>query len=250
MRRLDDENAGKPENTSNRHDKRLGVGIVFIFIGIVFILSNSGLLPFPIRHYVFSWQMILIVIGLFSIAGNRNKTQGLILIGIGVVFMMQGILGFPGLGFSSLWPLALIGVGAYILFKQKTEILISGITEIGFKSDGIDTIDDLNVFSGSNKKITSQNFKGGRITCIFGGADYNMTNAGMVDSIAVLDVLTIFGGTKFVVPTDWGVTIDVVSIFGGFADKRESTHQVNIIPQNRLVIKGFTIFGGGEVKDI
>jgi predicted membrane protein len=250
MRRLDDENAGKPENNSHRHDKRLGLGIVFIFIGIVFVLSNLGLIPFPIRHYVFSWQMILIVIGLFSIAGNRNKTHGLILISIGVVFMMPGILGFPGLGFSSLWPLALIGLGAYILFKQKTENPVSVSNDVEFISDGIDTIDDLNVFSGSNRKITSQNFKGGRITCVFGGADYNLTNAGMNNSLAVLDVLTIFGGTKIVVPSDWGVTIDVVSIFGGFADKRHSAHHINVIPQNRLVIKGFTIFGGGEVKDI
>lgn len=250
MRRLDDENAEKPENNRNRHDKRLGLGIVFIFIGIVFVLSNLGLIPFPVRHYVFSWQMILIVIGLFSIAGNRNKTQGLIMIGIGVVFMMPGILGFPGLGLSSLWPLALIGLGAYILLKQKSENPVAVNNEVEFISDGIDTIDDLNVFSGSNRKITSQNFKGGRITCIFGGADYNLTNAGMTKSMAVLDVLTIFGGTKIVVPSDWGVTIDVVSIFGGFADKRHSEHHINIIPKNRLIIKGFTIFGGGEVKDI
>jgi len=65
-----------------------------------------------------------------------------------------------------------------------------------------------------------------------------------------LDVLTIFGGTKIVVPSDWAVTIDVVSIFGGFADKRRSAHHINLIPENRLVIKGFTIFGGGEVKDM
>ena len=249
MRRLDDRNERKPENHPNKHDKRLGLGIVFIFIGIVFILSNTGLIPGALSSYVFSWQMILIVIGLFSIAGNKNKTAGLIMLSIGVFFIMPGILGFARFTLIKLWPVALIAVGAFILFRQKNGFTTDENTNMEIKYDGIDTIDDLNIFSGTVRNITSQKFQGRRVTCVFGGADYNFSKTGLANNQAVLDVLTIFGGTKIVVPSDWAVNIDVVSIFGGFADKRHSTHHLNISPENRLIIKGFTIFGGGEVKN-
>ena len=244
---MDDQFSRKPQN-SNRHDKRLGLGIVFIFIGIVFILSNTGLMPGGISNFVFSWQTILIAIGLFSITSKRHKLPGLIMISVGVFFMMPGILGFTAFTLSRLWPVALIAIGAYILFRKKNDFDVEENNESEFKFDGIDTIDDLNIFSGTIRNITSQKFQGGRVTCVFGGADYNFSKTGLANNRALLDVLTIFGGTKIVVPSDWEVTIDVVSIFGGFADKRHNSHQINIIPENRLIIKGFTIFGGGEVK--
>jgi len=250
MRVMDNQDKKRPEFRENKHDKRLGLGIVFIFIGIVFILSNTGLMPNIIEDYIFSWQMILIVIGLFSIAGNKNKSTGLILISIGVFFMMPGILGLHHFVFANLWPLALIAIGAVILLRKKREGSYTENPDLEVKNDGIDTIDDLNVFGGSNRNITTQNFQGGRVTCVFGGADYNFTKAGMARNTAMIDVLTIFGGTKMVVPADWDVTIDVISIFGGFADKRHSAHNINILTDNRLIIKGFTIFGGGEIRNM
>jgi len=48
-----------------------------------------------------------------------------------------------------------------------------------------------------------------------------------------------------VVPADWNVKVEVFNIFGAYADKRMASQ----IDYNKtLVIKGVTIFGGGEVK--
>ena len=74
MRRLDDFNHKKPYNNDNKQDKRLGVGIVFIFIGALFIFSNIGLIPQVMKNYIFSLQMILIVIGIFTIAVHLSCT--------------------------------------------------------------------------------------------------------------------------------------------------------------------------------
>jgi hypothetical protein len=58
-----------------------------------------------------------------------------------------------------------------------------------------------------------------------------------------------FGGTTILVPEGWDIKIKVVSILGGFSDKhkgkisdKENTND------NKLVIKGLVIFGGGEIK--
>jgi hypothetical protein len=59
-------------------------------------------------------------------------------------------------------------------------------------------------------------------------------------------VVTIFGGSVFILPSNWNVKVDIVTIFGGFADKREARDYSPDEPV--LFIKGFTLFGGGEIK--
>ena len=50
-----------------------------------------------------------------------------------------------------------------------------------------------------------------------------------------------------IIPRDWNVKIDIVALFGGVGDKRDIVDN----PDNDervLYIKGFVMFGGGEIK--
>jgi len=249
MIRLDDTD-DFPKSKQGNADKRLGIGIVFIFLGVLFLFNNVGIIPDILRNYLFSWQMILIVIGLFMIAGNKSQKPGLILIGLGVLFIVPGMLGFERIRLGQLWPIVFVGIGAYILLRHKKQM---GESEEDIQNEYTkteDKIDDATIFGGSIKSIRSKNFKGGRLTAIFGGADYNFMEAELSGGRATIDVLTIFGGTKMVVPSDWDVIIDVVPVFGGFADKRNTLHKIQINTNKKLIIKGMTIFGGGEIKNM
>jgi predicted membrane protein len=62
-----------------------------------------------------------------------------------------------------------------------------------------------------------------------------------------IDVANIFGGSKIIVPEDWNIKIEVVSIFGGFDDKRSASVIARSNTSKVVVIKGACIFGGGEV---
>ena len=56
-----------------------------------------------------------------------------------------------------------------------------------------------------------------------------------------------FGGTKLIVPDDWQVKSDVLSLFGGFSDKRHI--RPDEVKENKiLLLKGVVMFGGVEVK--
>jgi predicted membrane protein len=250
MIRLDDNDKNIPTKKQEHYDKRLGIGIVFLFLGAVFLFNNIGLIPHTLKYYLFSWQMILIVIGLFLLAGNKNHKSGIVLIALGVLFIIPGILGFARIGLGQLWPLVFVGIGIYILIRHKNQSTEADAFIETSVSDQEDRIDDVNIFGGSNKIIRSKNFKGGRLTAIFGGADYNFTNTELAGNQVTIDVVTIFGGTKMVVPADWDVVIDVVAIFGGFADKRNTFHNIQFNSDKRLIIKGLTIFGGGEIKNM
>ena len=58
-------------------------------------------------------------------------------------------------------------------------------------------------------------------------------------------VVQIFGGAKFLVPANWVVKSEAVAILGGVDDKRNVAQPE---PGKQLVLKGFVMFGGIEIK--
>jgi hypothetical protein len=114
---------------------------------------------------------------------------------------------------------------------------------------GMDYFDDFVVFGGREVFINSQNFYGGKITTIFGGAEYDLRNTHLSTNGAVIDSVSVFGGCGFKVPPEWTVKNEVTAVFGGFSDKRGAAPRyINPDPSKTLIIKGFTAFGGVEIK--
>ena len=199
---------------SNRNTGRGIIGIVLILIGIAFIGRTLNFFPRQIMHYIFSWQMILIVLGVIFISTRENKSTGWILLIIGLVFFLPDVIHFPYSVRRLFWPSILICVGLVIIFRS------TNIRRNLDKSDSSDYIDDIAILGGGDKIITSSNFKGGRITAIFGGSKIDMTNASVAPGKNVIDMFCIFGGSTLIIPESWNIKLDVVSIFGGFSDKR------------------------------
>ena len=139
------------------------------------------------------------------------------------------------------WPMIFIIIGLAILFRR------GGHRNVQI-SDNQNYIDELSVFGGSERLITSKEFRGGKVTYIFGGSTINLTQSELAKGRNIIDVFTMFGGGKFIVPRDWDVKVEVTSVFGGFSDKRLTDPNVIYDPAKQLVIKGFVIFGGGEIQ--
>jgi predicted membrane protein len=116
-------------------------------------------------------------------------------------------------------------------------------------SQGMDYFDDFVVFGGREVFINSQNFLGGKTTSMFGGTEYDLRQAMLSENGAVIECVSIFGGCGFKVPPDWTIKNEVTAIFGAFSDKRGATFgQVVSNPSKTLVIRGFSAFGGVEIK--
>ena len=113
---------------------------------------------------------------------------------------------------------------------------------------GDDYIDYVNIFSGGERQIVSQNFTGGKVTAIFGGSEIDLTRASLAPGISDLELACIFGGTTIIVPDNWFVTIEVTPVLGGFGDSRKLSPGRTVDSTKQLVIKGAVIFGGGEIK--
>ena len=230
---------------TNINNGRSNLGLLFIAVGIAFILYRLDLIPDSISHIIFSWQMLLIAIGTFNFI-NKKYTPAIILITIGAVFMVPEIIEIDYSIRRLFWPIALVIVGIVLIIRRNKGFDKYDITNT--PSGNTDYIDHSSIFGGNKLICTSRNFKGGRVTSIFGGSEINFQQAKISANTATIDVFTMFGGSKSLVPQGWNVKIDIVSIFGGFNDKRFMSTD-NQDEDGTLVLKGFAIFGGGDVRN-
>lgn len=231
----------------NGLDKRVLLGGILIFLGGLFLLNTMNILQFRIAHVIFSWPFVMFIIGLLVLVNTEKKFLGGVLTGIGALFLIPKI--FPQVDYDSgiIIPLFLIILGVYIILKKRkvdTESSEYGDTSKISK----DKIDDVSIFGGGTKIISSNNFRGGNITAIFGGSEINLINCQLAEGNNVLDVICIFGGTTIILPKEWNVVINVTSILGGFSNKAIRNPAVAIDQSRTLHIKGLAMFGGGEVK--
>ncbi|MFN7260854.1 MAG: DUF4288 domain-containing protein, partial [Cyclobacteriaceae bacterium] len=109
----------------------------------------------------------------------------------------------------------------------------------------VDLCSITSIFGGSNRKIFSKNFKGGQMTAIFGGSDLDLSQADIQGPV-VVDVVSIFGGVKLIVPANWEVKTNISAILGGVEDKRKDPSSFS--PEKKLVLTGVCMFGGVEIK--
>jgi predicted membrane protein len=222
------------ENDMTHANRRALLGIFLVFVGVFFLLENMNLLP-DLPYWLFTWPMILIVIGVFNlIAGNRQAA--IILFAIGGFFLIKDIF---YLDWRQWWPIVLIIIGVSFIFRQRAMKQLDDASPI---NDNY--FDALNIFGGGNQKVLSENLQGGKITSIFGGSEVDLREA-KVHKNATIEVFSLFGGGDIIVPKDWTVKTEVVAILGGFSDARTNLGGGD---GPVVVIKGMVIFGGGEVK--
>ncbi len=224
------------------------LGIALMFLGLFLIADLADIIPWRLRDFLFTWQALLIFLGLIFLSNRENKGTGLILIAIGSFFLLPRIIEVPYYWRSLFWPSILIIVGLLIIFGTRRQGGGGYFGDNKKRPRGEDFLDDVAVFGGGDRIINSQNFQGGKITNIFGGSKIDLTPSQMAPGEHTMEVLMIFGGSKLIIPEGWNVRVEVNSVFGGFSDKRVRT---KVVPDtdSSLIITGIAIFGGGEITN-
>ena len=240
------------ENREQRHHQphhdtgsRVDLGVILLFFGFLLLGRNLHFLPPRLYVHIFSWEVILMIVGFFLLFTRNNKALGLIFLLVGAVFLALNRFHLPVDASDLFWPVVLLGLGLLVLLRTAG----SRWTGINRNFAAGDFLDEVSILGGNQKVITSQNFKGGRVTSLFGGSKIDMHQAKLAPGTNVLDVVTLFGSVKLTVPRDWEVQTEVVSILGGFTDKRIPDPHIIKEPGKVLIIKGVTMLGGGEILE-
>lgn len=217
--------------------KRTFLGIIIILIGCALLLNTLGY--FDVNILKTYWPMLLILLGLFSLLDRSTRNAfALMFILLGVFYQLKILdLFFVGI---SLWELAfptlIIMVGLWFVFpKRKLSV-------------NLNTLNNTVIFSGANIINTSQDFRGGEVTAIFGGMDVDLRNSVILsEEPIVIDAFAAFGGITFKVPEDWRVEMKGLPLLGGWDNKRK----LNKIPSPTdkvITIKCFLICAGIDIK--
>lgn len=239
----DDKKVFRHEHRHLQNNRAL-IGVILVLAGAFLILRNMGLLPGFLHNIIFSWQMLLVTIGLvITLGSSGNKTGGVIVMAVGAFFLLPLIFR-QTFDFNLFWPAVFIVIGIIFIFsKRKPWQTISRSSQTGD-----DYIDVINIFSGGERQIISDNFSGGKITSIFGGSEIDLTQSKLAPGLSELEIVCVFGGTSIILPNDWNIKMEVVPVLGGFGDERKLHMGRTVDTSRQLVIKGAVVFGGGELK--
>jgi len=122
------------ENKLEKNNSKVVLAWVLIGFGVIWILRKIGIyfdfpnfyfqnIFFPFRNmfhglfnFIFSWQLVLIIVGLILMAGKRSS--GIVLIVIGGIFMLPKLFFIPGLTFSMFLPVLLVGLGVAMIARR------------------------------------------------------------------------------------------------------------------------------------
>lgn len=240
----------KDELRSRRRDNhplqnnRAIIGIVLVLLGLFLVMRNTGIFPDFIEDIIFSWPMLLVTIGLvITIGSSGSKTSGIIVMAVGAFFLIPHIFR-ETFDINMFWPSIFIIIGVVFIFSKRR-----GWNSVTTTSQvGDDYIDYVHVFSGGERQVVSDNFRGGKVSAVFGGSEIDLTQSKLAPGVSELEIACVFGGTTIIVPDDWNVKIEVVPVLGGFGDERKLRPGRTIDVSRQLIIKGAVVFGGGEVK--
>lgn len=230
-------------------NRRTIFGVIAVGFGLLLLASNFNILSYNTRHILFSWQMILIVIGIVQLMNHKEKPTGYILIAIGGFFLLPDLFDFSFNFMRLFWPVLLIIAGVSFIFFHRSRNYSGPNKSVNSEEDfnGPSFLDEITIFGGTKRRVANKEFKGGRLTTIFGGAEIDLTQALLSEGSHVLEITCIFGGSSLIVPSDWNIHVDVVSVFGAFEDKRTYIKKTDST-EGSLIIKGVALFGGGDIK--
>jgi hypothetical protein len=249
------------ENQDNKDGKgadhwskgRVWGGLVIVVVGSLLLAREAGV-DFP--RWLISPPMALIALGLFLGARNNFRSwYWVIPMGVGVALLVDRIYWEINIK-PFIWPAIIVAIGLFMIFRPKRKKGTDSGPWVDWQKANIeannsaaageaDTIDSVAIFGSTKKSIHSKNFRGGEVVNFFGGTELNLAQADINGPI-MLELVQVFGGAKLIVPSNWRIQSELVSIFGGVDDKR--LMQPNIDPNKVLVLKGTNIFGGLEIK--
>jgi predicted membrane protein len=227
-------------------------GAIIALVGLLILLDNMG---FRVASHLFRfWPMILILIGLWNIARQSGRVFGVVMVILGVLFQLD-TLGIAHFSWGELWPLAIIAAGVLVMWSslqaRKVSKVVSNVLGGESKTDPRTTLNEVAIFGGIERRITSQDFQGGYVHAVFGGVQLDLRDANMQQDEAKLEINAVFGGVELRVPESWQVVSRGQAFFGGFVDETRNYRTENPAnpPRKSLFLTGAAVFGGVEVKN-
>lgn len=210
------------------------LGLVIVAVGVIALLGQLDLVQVSLGE-LFStwWPLVVIGLGLAALLTVPRAWVGptaVILVGLLLQLSRLDLVQVSIWDF--LWPVAIILFG------------LSLLTRMGSHGDDDDTITCAVIWWGSQRRTTSQAFRGGSLSAIMGGIEVDLRQADIVGR-AEISVFALWGGVEIKVPPTWRVRVSGLPLLGGWDDRTVPP----VAPDApELIVHVTTIMGGAEIS--
>jgi len=263
--------------TPGRYSPRLVFGLTLMGAGILLTLENLGFVR--VRHIFGFWPVFLIALGLAKLAQARARASGLLWIAFGVLLLLSNL---HVLDIRQVWPLFLLAFGFLIVYRalrgtgptadiaessSTVEAHVLDIRQVwplfllafGFLivyralrgtgptadiAESSSTVEAFAMLGSVKRVVTASAFRGGSAAAVLGGCEIDLRGAS-IEGEATLDIFAFWGGIEIRVPEDWVVDNHAFALLAGIDDETQRPVEA----KKRLVLTGFTVMGGVEVKN-
>lgn len=226
-------------SSAPRLTPQIVVGLGIVVLGLLMTAGNLGWIE---AYDLWQYWPLIVVAGGASKSLTATTRAGRV---TGMVFMLVGAL-WLGDNFHVLrfhiwdwWPLFFVFIGLRLIFRARSSPEVSGETTL--TSDSV--ISGFAFWSAFRRRVVSTAFKRADLTAVMGGIELDLRGASTAGE-AVIDVFAMWGGIEIRVPPDWAVSNQAMAIMGGVDDKSKATSDA----RQRLIIRGFVVMGGVEIK--
>jgi len=222
---------------------QLFLGLFIITLGVLYTMENLGVLyAGDILRF---WPILIAFYGISKVVQSQTtgqKAWGVFWIFVGSFWFLDrlDILYF---NIWDLWPLVLVALGISLIWRPSRRGY--GFPGAGAVGDSASTINAFALMGGFKRSNDSPDFRGGEATAIMGGCELDLRKANIQEGEAVIHIVAIMGGVEIWVPENWVVVLHGIPVLGSFEDKTHSPQDSN----KRLIVKGYSIMGGVEVKN-
>lgn len=220
-------------------------GLVMVALGVLFLVQ--GFVIRDLFDLINFWPLALLLLGVTKIFAPRDcggRIWGVLFVIAGAGLLLDN-LGYLRFRWHDLWPLALITVGVAMLWGHIEARQASGERLAASTS----YLKDWAVFGGVQRAIDTHDFRGGDVLALCGGVDLDLRKARMASDVVVIQANAFCGGIELKVPEEWIVSQEGFAFLGGYEDKTGRGQKGAARVGPRLIIKGFAVLGGVEIKN-
>ncbi len=245
------------------------VAIFMIAAGIILFLANLGL--FPVHRVWDLWPLVFCAIGISRLIRSQSAGSifaSIILILLGTVFTLFSIGVWHFRLHDDSWPVALllIGLGVagvakaldgehpflYVVapnaWKRRRWYSNPAPGNANVPPTG-PFLNDYTMMGNIKRRVESQDFQGGKLTCVMGNIEIDLRRARMPEGVkaAHIEVSAVMGRIGLRIPEAWRIIWMGENIMGNFEDK---TIPPNFGPEApQLTISGSCTMGEVEIEN-
>lgn len=215
---------------------KISLGLLLVAAGLLIALEQLGVLAAIGLDGRIIWPVLGMVAGGVVALAMRNAVFGTILFLISLFRLLDFWIEIKG---SLVVPVILVVVGLELVFGSlRKKPLQTG-------SAGAQELEAVAVFGGVERKIISQDFKGGTAIAVFGAVELDLTGIALQQT-AVLEANAVFGGVEIRLPAGIPVKNELHAFLGGVENHLGDTAPMEGQPM--LILRGAAVFGAVELK--